>query len=49
MDEWCTTTHTGSGLVDRVKASTVDEQEAVRADDCLFRAVGTEREISYLW
>ncbi|MCG9684038.1 oligoribonuclease [Vibrio sp. Isolate23] len=30
MDEWCTTTHTGSGLVERVRASDVNEQEAVR-------------------
>ncbi len=30
MDEWCTTTHTGSGLVDRVRESSVSEQEAVR-------------------
>ncbi|EEX35533.1 oligoribonuclease [Vibrio coralliilyticus ATCC BAA-450] len=30
MDEWCTTTHTGSGLVDRVRASKVTEQDAVR-------------------
>ena len=30
MDEWCTTTHTGSGLVERVKASTVSEDEAVK-------------------
>ncbi|MCG9679182.1 oligoribonuclease [Vibrio sp. Isolate24] len=30
MDEWCTTTHTGSGLVERVRASDVSEQEAVR-------------------
>ena len=30
MDEWCTTTHTGSGLVERVKASTVTEHEAVK-------------------
>ncbi|WP_394249816.1 oligoribonuclease [Vibrio profundi] len=29
MDEWCTTTHTGSGLVKRVKESSVSEQEAV--------------------
>ncbi|MFB9137679.1 oligoribonuclease [Vibrio olivae] len=29
MDDWCTTTHTNSGLVDRVKASTVDEQQAI--------------------
>ena len=28
MDDWCTKTHTGSGLVDRVKASTVTEQTA---------------------
>ncbi|MFD2176544.1 oligoribonuclease [Veronia pacifica] len=28
MDDWCTNTHTGSGLVDRVKASTIDEQSA---------------------
>ena len=30
MDEWCTTTHTASGLVERVRASEVDEQEAIR-------------------
>tara|TARA_Y100001956_G_scaffold81178_1_gene98058 strand:- start:147 stop:692 length:546 start_codon:yes stop_codon:yes gene_type:complete len=30
MDEWCTTTHTGSGLVARVRASEVTEQEAIR-------------------
>ncbi|NIY85319.1 oligoribonuclease [Vibrio hepatarius] len=30
MDEWCTTTHTASGLVERVRASDVDEQEAIR-------------------
>ncbi|GLQ73312.1 oligoribonuclease [Vibrio sp. vnigr-6D03] len=29
MDEWCTTTHTGSGLVARVKQSTVTEQQAI--------------------
>jgi oligoribonuclease len=28
MDEWCTSTHTASGLVARVKASTVDIAEA---------------------
>ena len=28
MDEWNTTTHTGSGLVDRVKASAYDERRA---------------------
>lgn len=30
MDDWCTNTHTGSGLVARVKESKIDEQEAVR-------------------
>ncbi|WP_299019650.1 oligoribonuclease [uncultured Photobacterium sp.] len=30
MDEWCTTTHTNSGLVERVRQSKVDEDEAVR-------------------
>lgn len=30
MDEWCTNTHTRSGLVDRVKASTVSEAEAIK-------------------
>ncbi len=30
MDEWCTTTHTASGLVERIRASDVDEQEAIR-------------------
>ncbi|MGD8111506.1 oligoribonuclease [Vibrio sp. TRT 17S01] len=29
MDEWCTTTHTGSGLVERVRASQVTEAQAV--------------------
>lgn len=28
MDEWNTTQHNGSGLVERVRASTVDEREA---------------------
>lgn len=28
MDEWNTKTHTGSGLVDRVRASTYDERKA---------------------
>lgn len=30
MDEWCTTTHTNSGLVQRVRESQIDENEAVR-------------------
>ena len=30
MDEWCTTTHTNSGLVKRVHQSQIDEEEAVR-------------------
>jgi oligoribonuclease len=30
MDEWCTTTHTGSGLVERIRNSKIDEQQAVR-------------------
>ncbi|WED21609.1 oligoribonuclease [Vibrio sp. JC009] len=30
MDEWCTTTHTASGLVKRVEESAIDENEAVR-------------------
>ncbi len=29
MDDWCTTTHTNSGLVERVKASDINEQQAV--------------------
>ncbi|MCW8334482.1 oligoribonuclease [Vibrio sp. SCSIO 43135] len=29
MDEWCTTTHTGSGLVERVRKSNVTEQQAI--------------------
>lgn len=29
MDEWCTTTHTGSGLVARIKESSVTEQDAI--------------------
>ncbi|KHT64717.1 oligoribonuclease [Photobacterium gaetbulicola] len=30
MDEWCTTTHTNSGLVERIRKSQVSENEAVR-------------------
>ncbi|WP_407331987.1 oligoribonuclease [Enterovibrio sp. 27052020O] len=30
MDEWCTNTHTRSGLVDRVKASTTNEEQAIK-------------------
>lgn len=30
MDEWCTTTHTGSGLVERVRTSELDEDAAVK-------------------
>ncbi|MEZ8141521.1 oligoribonuclease [Enterovibrio norvegicus FF-33] len=30
MDEWCTNTHTRSGLVDRVKASTKNEEQAIQ-------------------
>jgi oligoribonuclease len=30
MDEWNTRVHTGTGLVDRVRASTIDEAEAER-------------------
>ncbi|MDD1781512.1 oligoribonuclease [Enterovibrio sp. ZSDZ35] len=30
MDEWCTNTHTGSGLVDRVKASSITEEQAIK-------------------
>ena len=30
MDEWNTTHHTGSGLVDRVRSSVVDEQRAAQ-------------------
>lgn len=30
MDDWCTNTHTASGLVARVKESQIDEDEAVR-------------------
>ncbi|MGF1706649.1 oligoribonuclease [Enterovibrio baiacu] len=30
MDDWCTNTHTGSGLVDRVKTSTVTEDQAIK-------------------
>ncbi|WP_434144245.1 oligoribonuclease [Photobacterium leiognathi] len=29
MDDWCTNTHTNSGLVDRIRKSTVTEQQAV--------------------
>ncbi|MDO6707911.1 oligoribonuclease [Photobacterium sp. 1_MG-2023] len=30
MDDWCTNTHTNSGLVARVEQSQINEQEAVR-------------------
>ncbi|WP_428774331.1 oligoribonuclease [Vibrio sp.] len=30
MDDWCTTTHTASGLVKRVRQSQIDEAEAVK-------------------
>ncbi|OEE36469.1 oligoribonuclease [Vibrio ordalii] len=30
MDEWCTTTHTKSGLVERVRHDSVTQQEAVK-------------------
>ncbi|MGF1738615.1 oligoribonuclease [Photobacterium satsumensis] len=30
MDEWCTTTHTSSGLVERIRQSNVSEEEAIR-------------------
>ncbi|ENO8811850.1 oligoribonuclease [Photobacterium damselae] len=30
MDDWCTTTHTNSGLVERIRQSKITEQEAVR-------------------
>lgn len=29
MDDWCTNTHTASGLVERVKSSTINEEQAV--------------------
>lgn len=29
MDDWCTNTHTGSGLVERIRQSTVTEAQAV--------------------
>ncbi|PSV24355.1 MULTISPECIES: oligoribonuclease [unclassified Photobacterium] len=29
MDDWCTNTHTNSGLVERIRKSTVTEQQAV--------------------
>ncbi|MFC3022576.1 oligoribonuclease [Vibrio zhugei] len=29
MDEWCTTTHTESGLVERIRQTTVTEEQAV--------------------
>ncbi|MDV7104261.1 oligoribonuclease [Vibrio sp. TH_r3] len=30
MDDWCTNTHTHSGLVARVKSSQIDEDEAIK-------------------
>jgi oligoribonuclease len=30
MDEWCTNTHTSSGLVERIRHSTITEDEAIQ-------------------
>ncbi|KXI23436.1 oligoribonuclease [Photobacterium sanguinicancri] len=30
MDDWCTNTHTGSGLVERIRQSKLTEEDAVR-------------------
>ncbi|ATF09582.1 oligoribonuclease [Candidatus Enterovibrio altilux] len=30
MDEWCTNTHTRNGLLERVKTSTVSEEQAIK-------------------
>lgn len=47
MDDWNVRTHTGSGLVDRVKASTMG---IVKLNwlRWLFERVGSRREITYL-
>ncbi|OSM94300.1 MULTISPECIES: oligoribonuclease [Lonsdalea] len=37
MDEWNVRTHTGSGLIDRVKASTYDENAAAQATIAFLR------------
>ena len=29
MDDWCTTTHTNSGLVERIRQSTITEEQAI--------------------
>ena len=48
MDDWNVRTHTGSGLVERVKASTMGDREAELAT-LAFERVGSGREITYLW
>ena len=49
MDEWNVRTHTGSGLVERVKASTTGDREAELATLGISEAVGAGRKIAYLW
>lgn len=38
MDEWCTRTHTHSGLVTRIKASAITEQDAVKQTIAFLQA-----------
>lgn len=37
MDDWCTNTHTASGLVERVRNSTISEDEAVEQTIAFLR------------
>ncbi|QXO17167.1 MULTISPECIES: oligoribonuclease [Vibrio] len=37
MDDWCTNTHTSSGLVERVRNSTISEDEAVEQTIAFLR------------
>ena len=48
MDDWCTNTHTGSGLVERIRQSTVTEAQAV-AQTIEFRKMGSSKKITDLW
>lgn len=48
MDDWCTNTHTKSGLVDRCKQSTISLKEAEQQVLSLIKSFGIERKQAYL-
>ncbi len=49
MDEWNVRTHTGSGLVERVKASRHGRSCGGAGDDCVPETVGAGGQIADLW